>query len=322
MFILICPISVFISTTAISKEEGKVKIAGAISNQSDQEKKIELQTTIKDADGKIVYKKSSNKSIDKNAKWDFSFNDATFFDLKLWSLTRPNLYTVELKFFDSKTKNIIDSSSQPLGFRWFKFAVDKGFFLNGETLKLIGTNRHQDREGYCNALPDDFHEEDIRLIKEMSANFLRIAHYPQDPRILKMCDKLGLLVWEEIPVVNEINPTPEFASNAKLSLKEMITQHYNYPSIIIWGYMNEVFATNKMRKLVERKEFLAKTTEFAKEHEKIVKEEDTTRKTAMALEYIYENEYLETGIGNVCDIVGWNLYIVCYQEDMTTLVCF
>ena len=84
----------------------------------------------------------------------------------------------------------------------------------------------------------------------MGANFLRIAHYPQDPRVLEMCDKYGLLVWEEIPVVNEINTTQQFADNAKLMLREMIKQNFNHPSIIIWGFMNEVFATNKMRKLV------------------------------------------------------------------------
>nr|WP_294898218.1 glycoside hydrolase family 2 TIM barrel-domain containing protein [uncultured Pedobacter sp.] len=308
---------IFISTPAVSSKKGSVKIAGAIVNESSRTKNVDLQTIIKDAEGKIVYSKTYKKAISKNAKWNFSFTDTEVLNPKLWSPTTPNLYTVELKIIDKETKRAMDSSVQPLGFRWFKFDADKGFFLNGKPLKLIGTNRHQDRQGYGNALLDDFHEEDIRLIKEMGANFIRIAHYPQDPRVLEMCDKYGLLVWEEIPVVNEINTTEEFADNAKNSLKEMIRQNFNHPSIIIWGYMNEVFATNKMRKLVERKNLLAKTTELANELEAIVKQEDLSRNTAMALEYTYANEYLETGIGNICDVVGWNLYIGWYQEDMT-----
>jgi beta-galactosidase len=308
---------VFVSTPSVSAQNGTVKIAGKIVNDESESNKITLQTTIKSKSGKVVFQNSTQTNIKGNSSWDFDVNNIAIKNPELWSPDQPNLYSVDLKIIDTKTQKIIDSSTQPLGFRWFKFYAEKGFFLNGEPLKLIGTNRHQDREGYGNALPDDFHEEDIRLIKEMGANFLRIAHYPQDPRVLEMCDKYGLLVWEEIPVVNEINPTPEFAANAKLSLKEMIRQNFNHPSIIIWGFMNEVFATNKMRKLIERKELLAKTTELAKELEKIVKEEDTSRKTAMALEYTYANEYLQTGIGNICDVVGWNLYIGWYQPDMT-----
>ncbi|TDG36172.1 glycoside hydrolase family 2 protein [Pedobacter changchengzhani] len=308
---------VFISTPSVSAKKGTVKVVGKIENESNKPKKIALLTTIKDAFGKVVYESTKTKNIAKNAIWDFNFSDAEILNPNLWSPEQPNLYAVELKIIDQRTKKIIDSSTQPLGFRWFRFDADKGFFLNDKHLKLIGTNRHQDREGYGNALTGDMHEQDIRLIKDMGANFIRIAHYPQDPRVLEMCDKLGLLVWEEIPVVNEINTTKEFADHAKLSLVEMIRQHYNHPSIIIWAYMNEIFATNKMRKLVERKELLAKTTALAKELEKIVKTEDSSRKTAMALEYTYADEYLETGIGNVCDIVGWNLYIGWYQEDMT-----
>jgi beta-galactosidase len=308
---------VFISTPSVSAQNGTVKIAGKIVNDESESNKITLQTTIKNKSGKVVYQNLIQTKIKSNSTWDFGVNNIAIKNPDLWSPDQPNLYSVDLKIIDTKTQKIIDSSTQPLGFRWFKFDAEKGFFLNGEPLKLIGTNRHQDREGYGNALPDDFHEEDIRLIKEMGANFLRIAHYPQDPRVLEMCDKYGLLVWEEIPVVNEINPTPEFAANAKLSLREMIRQNFNHPSIIIWGFMNEVFATNKMRKLIERKELLAKTTELAKDLEKIVKEEDASRKTAMALEYTYADEYLQTGIGNICDVVGWNLYIGWYQPDMT-----
>lgn len=308
---------IFISTPSVSALKGSVKISGVLINKADQKKQVDLTAVVKQADGKVVYENKISKSIVKNGRWNFNLSNIEILNPKLWSPLTPNLYTVEVTIKDKKSQKVIDSSVQPLGFRWFKFDANKGFFLNGEPLKLIGTNRHQDREGYGNALTAEMHEEDIRLIKEMGANFIRLAHYPQDPYVLELCDKYGLLVWEEIPVVNEINTTVEFANNAKLSLTEMIRQHYNHPSIIIWGYMNEIFATNKMRKLVERKELLDKTTLLAKNLEKIAKAEDSSRSTAMALEYTYADEYLETGIGNICDVVGWNLYIGWYQEDMT-----
>ena len=240
----------------------------------------------------------------------------------LWTPSNPYLYSVSINLVNTATNQIIDQQIEPLGFRWFNFDVVKGFTLNDKPLKLVGTNRHQDREGYGNALSDDMHEQDIKLIKEMGSNFIRISHYPQDPTVLEMCDKYGLLVWEEIPCVNEINTTNEFSKNAQCALIEMIRQNYNHPSIIIWGFMNEVFATNKMRKLVERKELLAKTTELAKTLQTIVKKEDSFRSTAMALEYTYAKEYLATGIGNICDIIGWNLYIGWYQEYMSKFAPF
>lgn len=83
------------------------------------------------------------------------------------------------------------------------------------------------------------HRRDIQLIKEMGANFIRISHYPQDKALLEACDRLGLLAWEEIPIVDLISKAPEFEENCKTALIEMIRQHYNHPSVVMWGYMNE-----------------------------------------------------------------------------------
>lgn len=78
------------------------------------------------------------------------------------------------------------------------------------------------------------------MIKEMGANFLRLAHYPQDEAVLRACDELGLLVWEEVSLVDLIALGDEFAANSQTALVEMIRQHYNHPSVAMWGYMNEV----------------------------------------------------------------------------------
>ena len=75
---------------------------------------------------------------------------------------------------------MLDEVSNPLGLRWFSFDPDKGFSLNGRPRKLVGTCRHQDYLGRGWALPDEMHERDVRLIKEMGGNFLRVSHYPQD----------------------------------------------------------------------------------------------------------------------------------------------
>ena len=90
------------------------------------------------------------------------------------------------------------------------------------------------------ALDDEAHRRDVRLMKDFGCNFIRIAHYPQDDAILEMCDRLGLLAWEEIPIINYVPDTPGFGDNCERNLREMIRQHYNHPSVILWGYMNEM----------------------------------------------------------------------------------
>ena len=131
----------------------------------------------------------------------------------------------------------LDETSSPLGLRWFRFDAATGFYLNGQLLKLIGTNRHQDFEGLGNALPDALHERDMQFLKQMGGNFLRISHYPQDTAVLEACDRLGILASMEIPVVNEITDSPEFFQTCKTMQTEMIRQNFNHPCLIFWNYI-------------------------------------------------------------------------------------
>ena len=100
-------------------------------------------------------------------------------DPQLWDLDAPNLYRVLTRIV-AEDGSELDCVSSSLGLRWFSFDPDKGFFLNGRPRKLVGTCRHQDYEGRGWALTDAMHERDIRLLKRMGGNFLRISHYPQD----------------------------------------------------------------------------------------------------------------------------------------------
>ena len=164
----------------------------------------------------------------------------------LWSPDSPHLYVLSIELY--RNKKLVDATQSKFGVRWFRFDADEGFFLNDKYMKLHGVNRHQDRQGFGSALSNAQHLEDIRMIKDVGANFLRLAHYQQDPAVLDACDSLGLLVWEEIPVVTSIG-REKFKENALSMLSEMITQHYNHPSIIVWGLMNETVRTQPENEL-------------------------------------------------------------------------
>ena len=100
-------------------------------------------------------------------------------------------------------------------------------------------NRHQDRAGKGWAITNKEHNEDMELIKEIGANGIRLAHYPHSDFFYSLCDREGMLVWAEIPLVGKASPTPAFTENIKLQLTELIRQNFNHPSIFCWSLFNE-----------------------------------------------------------------------------------
>jgi beta-galactosidase len=289
-----------ITTPDIAKGTGTVAIKGTVVNASGG---VTVVSTIVDATGRKVAEATSPISSDRFTQ------SAVVPRPKLWSPDSPYLYTVRISVRRGRT--ILDQIAQPLGFRWFEFTGAKGFSLNGTPLKLRGTNRHQDYLGMGNALPDRLHVRDMEIIKNAGFNFVRLAHYPQDPSVLEACDRLGLLIWEETPIVNYITKSATFAENSVLMVREMIRQHRNHPSMLLWGYMNEIF----LRVPQGRDDLYPATVELARELNRIAKEEDPTRPTTIA--FHGNDVYNRTGLGDVADVIGWNLYQGWYSQTVT-----
>jgi beta-galactosidase len=157
----------------------------------------------------------------------------------LWSPDTPHLYKVYTSLCD-KDGNMLDKVLNTMGVRTFKLDAERGFFINGKRFKLLGTNRHQDFVDEANALSDARHMADLRDIKALGSNFLRISHYPQDRLVPQMCNKLGMVTSIEIPIVNAVTPSEAFQNNSLEMIREMVYQDFNSPSVMIWAYMNEV----------------------------------------------------------------------------------
>lgn len=158
---------------------------------------------------------------------------------RLWDGVRdPHLYRVRAEIVERGV--VVDAVEVPFGFRTFAFGPDGGFLLNGRPYRMAGVNRHQDREGKGWAVTDADHEEDISLIREIGANAVRLAHYPQADYFYELCDRAGLLVWAEIPLVNLINDSTAFGDNCRQQLAELIHQQYNRAGIFAWGIWNEL----------------------------------------------------------------------------------
>lgn len=210
---------------------------------------------------------------------------------RLWDVDDPYLYTLVGSIEGG------DSAEIETAFRYFSFDADKGFFLNGRHLKIKGVSRHQDREGVGNALTHAMHEEDIKLIKEVGANSVRLAHYQHSDYFYTLCDREGLLVWAEVPVISRFSPKRQF--NALSQLKELVLQAKNHPSIFTWSIANEITIAGESKGL---KKALSELDALAKSL-------DDSRPTVMAAVTMCP---VTSELNSVTDIIGYNHYFGWY----------
>jgi beta-galactosidase len=308
---------IFVDAPIVNNNEVTVNVKGAIANQSKENKNLILLSKIIDNSGNIITEIKSKIKVNAGTSINFQQASNKINNPNLWSPENPYLYTVQTSI-QSDEKNPVEYDLQhaPLGFRWFRFSSDSGFYLNGKYLKLIGAARHQDYMGLGNALDNDLNRRDIEILKAMGGNFIRVSHYPQDPTVLEMCDKLGILVWEETPLGNNFYDSKELKSTCISSLIEMIRQNYNHPSVIIWGYMNEIgLGTSKLTDKEKQKNIFTITAQFAKELDSIVHSEDKNRLSAIAQNSGGKNYYLDYGMSTTPNVIGWNTYYGWYKGN-------
>lgn len=298
-----------------SPDGARVNISGNLRNRLATSREVRVRCDLLDGAGATVANASGMFTVGANGTQDFVLPPVSVDSPHLWSPDTPYLYAAECRVVHGT--DVLDQVRRPLGFRWFRADPQKGFFLNGKPYRLYGTNRHQDFAGMGNALPNGIHRADVAKIKADGFNFLRLAHYPQDPSVLRAADELGLIVWEEIPLVNVIDMSDEFSRVSVQMAREMVRQHRHHPSIVFWGSMNEI--------MLRRPEdpppgYDARVVSLARELDGVLREEDDSRLTAMALSRD-ELEYMDT-LGKVPDVLGLNIYFGWYYETFDALGSF
>jgi beta-galactosidase len=244
----------FVTTPQVSKESGTVNVKTEVVNDSAAARTVTVSTSVVDAKGKTVAEMKSTETIPAGATNIFDQTSSAIAHPKLWSPEQPNMYSVKTVLLDGK--KAVDDYTSPLGFRWFKFTADQGFFLNGEHHYFKGANVHQDHAGWGDAVADSGFFRDVKLVKDAGFDFIRGSHYPHAPAFSSACDELGILFWSEncfwgttgfkSPWGSSAYPTnaadeADFEASVKASLRDMIRIHRNHPSIVVWSMDNEVY---------------------------------------------------------------------------------
>jgi beta-galactosidase len=223
----------------------------------------------------------ATKSATATAEFELHFDQLS--GIALWDLYSPVLYALELTFGN-------DRVTQSFGFRKAEFTPD-GFMLNGRILKLLGLNRHQSFPYAGYALGRAAQERDAEILKhDLHLNLVRTSHYPQSSWFLDACDRLGLLVFEEIPGWQHIGDA-EWQRRAVENVRDMIRRDWNHPSIIMWGV--------RINESQDNHDFYVRTNDAAHET-------DTTRQTG-GVRFITDSEFLE-------DVFTQNDFILGNEE--------
>ncbi|GAB3574792.1 glycoside hydrolase family 2 TIM barrel-domain containing protein [Spirosoma luteolum] len=305
---------IFITTPQVSATSATVQLKGSFVNNSSRRRNLVVTHRILTPEGTLLAQHKASVKANAGQQVDFLHAIKAIQGHRLWSPDDPYLYRVLSTLTDAGTGQTLDEVSNPLGFRWYRFDPNDGFFLNGKPLKLIGTSRHQDYPGMGNALPDAMHVRDVELLRAMGGNFLRVAHYPQDPAVLEACDRLGILTSVETPVMG-FTDSDAFAASSRQQHLEIIRQTYNHPSVIIWSYMNEMllrvpFANDSTK----QQAYFAHMASLAQDLETMARREDSARYTLIPNHGAWDI-YNKVGLTKIPRLVGWNLYQGWYSES-------
>lgn len=255
-----------------------------------EEEDITIQGKIKDT--------AFEWKLTDTAKKHYEFcTDLKIDGIEEWSPETPVLYQVELQML--REDEVIDDLIERFGFR--EICVQgKYILLNGKKLRIKGVCRHEDHPDYGCALPYQTIYNDLVLIRQMGANSIRTAHYPNDEIFLDLCDELGILVWEENHargLEEDRMKHPLFEEQAEQVIREMIFYHYNHPCIFIWGILNECASETLFGRSCYEKQF------------RLIREMDDSRPCTFASCKFF---------GDICfdlpDVISCNLYPRWYVD--------
>lgn len=213
--------------------QAKVSISARLYNPGGRQRQYHIDVEVIDPKGATIHRAARNMGV-----WQ-GFAQIDEFQISapaLWSPDSPNLYRCRVTLSGPSGAN---SQEERFGIRYLEFEEHGACKLNGTRVLLRGTQRHADHAAVAAAMNDDQVREEMKLIRDMGANFIRLAHYQQDRLVLELCDELGLLVWEELAWCRAGVGNAAFQQNATDMLTHMIEQHYNHPSILFWGLGNE-----------------------------------------------------------------------------------
>lgn len=298
----------YVTTAQVSTEEAEVHYEATLINESGKEKTVSIQTILFDGENNYAGKGETKITVAADSLFRHIIN-VKIQQPKLWSVDKPNLYrAVSTAYSEGK---ILDIYVTRFGIRSFHFDADKGFFLNGQALKIRGVCNHHDLGCLGAAFNRRAAQRQLEILKAMGCNAIRTSHNPPAPELLDLCDEMGFIVMDEAFDMWKKEKTKYdyhlyWDKWYKKDLEDQIFRDRNHPSVFIWSLGNEIGEQWTEEKDPSGKNILT-------ELQRIVRSLDTTRPTVLGNNEVKEwNRLLQA---NITDMIGYN-----YAQDKWTTV--
>lgn len=285
-----------ITTPKVSKTEATVEIRTSVKNQETRPKDISLTTVIYDStDREVARNTSPRRAIDSTLTITQQLQVE---NPRLWSVDRPARYRAETRV--KSQGKIVDRYQTTFGIRKFHFDRERGFFLNGRHLKILGVCEHHDLGALGAAVNKRAIERRLEMLKNMGVNAIRTSHNPPSPELLQLTDKMGFIVLDEAFDAWKKNKTQYGYYQVwdqwhKQDLQDMVRRDRNHPSVMIWSIGNEIL-----------EQWDSTGTRIAKELAGLVRALDKTRPITSALNGPRPDNFIYRS--GALDLVGFNYH--------------
>ncbi len=232
----------YITTPVVSQSYAEMRILSNVWNKDSEDKKVTVEAVLVSPEGfEIKTVASRQRTLPAGSLFQFD-NWMTVVRPQIWDVDHPVLYSIKTKVIvDGK---VVDSNETPFGFRSFEFTSDDGFHLNGRRLQLRGVNLHHDHGPLGAAFNKRSMERKLEILKEMGCNAVRTSHNICAPELIELCDKMGLLVFNEAfdkyDKKADIFEATDFYEFGERVIKNFVLRDRNNPSVFIWSVGNEM----------------------------------------------------------------------------------
>ncbi len=341
--------SVFFKTDNVEKTDDKLEAQISVSYEVlCGEKTVEVKSRLLDDKGSCVLELSGNTAANGSISEKLELS-GSLTDPKLWSVEEPNLYTLETRLKTGDESYLVDS--QRVGIRTFFFDPDKGFFLNGKSVKFKGVCLHHDGGCLGAAMKKEVWARRLELLKKSGCNAIRCSHNPHMPELYDLCDEMGFLMMDEAfdewenpknkwSTGHNVYPPKhqgyyeDFPAWHEADLRTMVRRDRNHPSIVLYSIGNEIDYPNdpychpmftemtgnndnnkpaKERQYDSNKPNMERLAVLAKELADIVRDEDATRPVTLAA--AFPELSVDIGFIDDLDVVGYNYKEHLYEKD-------
>lgn len=290
--------STYITTPQIDDKSAVVCIRSAVENHLTTESKVNVTITVFGPKGKkqavvnitdLVIAAGDTSELDETV---------TVKKPKRWDITSPNLYTAKITIkHDGK---IVDTDTATFGIRSFEFTANDGFHLNGRRVQLYGACLHHDHGPLGAALYPRAMQRQLEIMRDMGCNAIRTSHNPPAPELLELCDRMGLVVWDECfdkwdDKADRLNGQPPLEEYGEKQIRNFVMRDRNHPCIVVWSIANEIKAQPD-----EPEGVSPERVKFMRE---LVLQYDESRPVGMAC---YIPEMGNSKIPESLDLTGWN----------------